>query len=66
MSLKISLTEEERNKLYERFDKFITDKAIEQMSNYCKANGKKYKDYYAALLNWIKRNEKPQGVTREL
>ena len=53
----ISILEENLQKLYERFNKSITDKAIEQMSAYCKANGKKYKDYYAALLNWIKRNE---------
>jgi hypothetical protein len=38
---------------------FVASKA-EDLYNYCKAKGKVYKDYYAFLLNAVKR-DKPQG-----
>lgn len=40
------------------------DGEIENMSLYCSAHGKPYKNYYSALLNWMKRRaqeEKPKG-----
>lgn len=40
------------------------DEEIENMSLYCAANGKPYKNCYAALLNWMRRRakeEKPKG-----
>lgn len=40
------------------------DEEIENMSLYCSAHGKPYKNYYSALLNWMKRRakeEKPKG-----
>lgn len=40
------------------------DEEIESMSLYCSANGKGYKNYYSALLNWMRRrqkDEKPKG-----
>lgn len=40
------------------------DDEIENMSLYCAANGKPYKNCYAALLNWMRRRaneEKPKG-----
>lgn len=40
------------------------DEEIENMSLYCAANGKPYKNCYAALLNWMRRrakDEKPKG-----
>lgn len=40
------------------------DEEIENMSLYCAANGKPYKNCYAALQNWMRRRakeEKPKG-----
>ena len=39
------------------------DAEIENMSLYCAAHGKPYKNCYAALLNWMKRraNDQPKG-----
>lgn len=40
------------------------DAEIENMSLYCSANGKPYKNYYSALLQWMRRRaqeEKPKG-----
>ena len=40
------------------------DEEIEGMSLYCSANGKGYKNYYSALLNWMRRrdkDDKPKG-----
>lgn len=40
------------------------DEEIENMSLYCSAKGKPYKNYYSALLNWMRRrarDEKPKG-----
>lgn len=40
------------------------DAEIENMSLYCSAHGKAYKNYYSALLNWMKRratDSKPKG-----
>jgi hypothetical protein len=46
---------------YEKLAKEIhnLDALIEKMSGYCQANGKKYKDYAAALRNWATREKKP-------
>ena len=37
------------------------DAEIESMSLYCAANGKPYKNCYAALLNWMRRRAGEQG-----
>lgn len=40
------------------------DAEIENMSLYCSARGQGYKNYYSALLNWMRRRqaeEKPKG-----
>ena len=46
---------------YEKLSKEIPDLSnlIEKMSSYCQANGKRYKDYAAALRNWAAREKKP-------
>lgn len=52
---------EEYDRLKEDFRGRI-DCLIEEMSAYCKANGKKYQNYEAALRSWAKR-EKSTGNT---
>lgn len=58
----VRITEEEKQKLYERFGQFATDEAIEELGGWMKSSGKTKKDHYATLINWIKRNQdkKPQ------
>lgn len=52
----VLLTDSEYGKLKERFSEDQTKKAIEELSVYMQSKGKAYKDYYATLINWIKRN----------
>ena len=40
------------------FGMFLINQTIEDLVNYCEANGKSYKNYYAALRNFLK-NAKP-------
>lgn len=56
----VLLTDEELGKLKERYPKQF-EPTIERLSGYCEAHGKKYKSYYAAILNWIRRNGENQG-----
>ena len=57
----IYLFQEEYDRLKGDFPSRI-DSLIEEMSAYCKANGKKYQNYEAALRSWAKR-EKSTGNT---
>ena len=57
----IYLFQEEYERLKADFPGRI-DGLIEEMSAYCKANGKKYQNYEAALRSWAKR-EKSTGNT---
>jgi hypothetical protein len=59
----VLLTDEEYSKLCERFTANETDKAVEELSSYMRSKGKSYKDHYATLINWIKRNaeKKPKN-----
>ena len=50
----IFLSEDEHRKLEERLNSQLPV-LIESMSAWLKQNGKTYKDYYAALLNWSRR-----------
>lgn len=54
----ISLTEEEYQKLVERFGEAETKDRLEALSLYMKSTGKSYKDHYATVLNWERREEK--------
>ena len=58
--LNILLTDEEHEKLKEKFNSHLPD-LIETMSCGIESKGYKYKSHYAALLNWAKRDEK-EGV----
>ena len=62
----VKLSEEEKKKLYERFGQFAIDEAIEEFGGWMKENGKTKKDHYAALINWIKRNQdkKPKEIPK--
>ena len=50
----VYLTDEEYQKLKGKLNNSL-DSLIETMSAWLKQNGKTYKDYYAALLNWSRR-----------
>jgi hypothetical protein len=59
----IHLTEENHKKLIDKFS-LKTDDLIEEMSAYIAQSGKRYKNHYAALINWGKRkgyDEKPES-----
>lgn len=44
---------EEVEKLVSAYGKAFTDKLIEELDNYKVATGKRYKDDYRAILNWV-------------
>lgn len=48
----VYLTEKQYNKLVERFGEDIANEAIERVSNYKMAKGRRYKSDYHAILNW--------------
>ena len=54
----VLLNEKEYQKLIDKHGKSVVDDYIEKVSGYCKASGKKYKDYYATVQNWL-RKDKP-------
>lgn len=54
----VLLTDKEYQKLIDKHGKSVVDEYIEKVSGYCKASGKKYKDYYATVQNWL-RKDKP-------
>lgn len=41
-------------------------KTVDDLVNYCKAHGKKYKDYYAALSNFLKKIEPQKNLNNKL
>lgn len=49
----VSMQESEYQKLVEQFGQRFTEKLIEELDNYKVANGKRYKDDYRAILNWV-------------
>ena len=54
----ILLTEEEYNKLVERFGEAGTRDRLETLSYYKKSKGKRYASDYATILAWDKRDQK--------
>lgn len=52
----VKLTDQEYHKLTDRYKKQDVDRVIETMGAWMKSKGKVYKDHYAALLNWIKKD----------
>lgn len=51
----VKLSEEELQKLNERFGEKNTQIIIEELSSYMASKGKRYSNHYATLLNWGKR-----------
>jgi len=49
----VKLSEKEYKKLIEKYGEKNIKLAIEKLSNYKVANGKKYKSDYRAILNWV-------------
>jgi len=62
----VFLTDKELEKLQERFGPMRAHELIEQLSAGIKSKGYKYKDYYATILNWARRDEKEEknGIHR--
>lgn len=54
----VLLTDKEYQKLIDKHGKSVVDDYIEKVSGYCQSSGKKYKDYYATVQNWL-RKDKP-------
>jgi len=59
----VQLTDQELQKLNDNLGKSNTLSLIEKLSTYKKSTGKKYKDDYATLLNWSRRDAEktPKG-----
>jgi len=57
---KVFLTEDEYKKLVDKFGENLTKDKIEELSLYMKSQGleKKYKDHYATILTWDRKNNK--------
>lgn len=55
----VLLTEEEHQKLQEEFADY--QERIDDLSLYIKSKGKKYKDHYATILTWARRDRKQQS-----
>ena len=64
----ILLTDEQHLSLSGEYSAEVITHYIEQMSAYCESHGKTYKNYYAAIKNWIKRDKqtpaKKQSVNK--
>lgn len=59
----VLLGDEEYQKLIDRLGKAQVDDLIEQLSRYMRqspANAKKYKEHYATILSWSRRDERSQ------
>ena len=58
----VSMTQDELDKLVDKYGKDFTDKCIEVLDNYKGSSGKKYKSDYRAILTWVvgKVNENKQ------
>ena len=49
----VKMTQAEYDKLVDRYGKPFTEKCIETLDNYKGSTGKKYKDDYRTILNWV-------------
>jgi len=54
----VKLTEIQLVKLKGQFGEEGASKRIEALSMYCASKGKKYKDHYATILTWARKEEK--------
>jgi hypothetical protein len=56
--IKMKISEYEQ--LCQRFTASVVNDKIETMDNWLISKGKTYKDYYRALINWIKDDQKKE------
>jgi len=59
----VLLTDEEYQKLKDKLGNKIDD-FIERLSAYMKSKGTRYKDHYATILNWSRRDKEKSGKDR--
>lgn len=60
----VLLTDDERNKLSERFGTAKAEAYIERLSGYIESKGAKYQSHYATMLNWSRKDgESENGKT---
>ena len=65
----VMLSEDEHQKLVNRFGGELTNKAIEKLNNYIGSTGKKYKSHYFTMLNWVidsVRDNKRPNMTEQI
>ena len=53
---KVKITNEEKQKLYQKIGENDTELLIEELDGYLASTGKKYKSHYAVIQNWYRRN----------
>jgi hypothetical protein len=52
----IKMTQEEYDKLIDKYGNTLTQQYIDKVDLYCQANGKSYKSYYATVIQWVTRD----------
>ena len=57
-------TVEVKEQLREKFPEAELERELERMIDYCKAHGKRYKDYIAFARNWLRRQRSASGEER--
>ena len=57
----VRLTDSEHEKLKEKFPKDYAER-IEALSVYMRSRGKTYKDHYATILNWARKEQKEKDL----
>jgi hypothetical protein len=57
----VTLSDEEKKKLIEKFGKNLAKRKIEELSMYLASKGKKYKNHYATILSWDRKNREEKG-----
>jgi hypothetical protein len=58
----VLLSDEEYQKLIERFGELLANDKIEELSLGIKSKGYKFKDHYATILTWDRKNN-PKNST---
>jgi predicted phage replisome organizer len=60
---KVLLTDDEYQKLCERYTKSLVEHYIEKINDYCVSHGKNYDDYNRTIHNWIKRDRQQRKIS---
>lgn len=55
----VKLSDDEYEKLIDRLGNKKTEDMLERLSGYIASKGKKYKSHYATILQWSRKDEKP-------